>query len=573
MIRRAALLLLAYLAVVAPGFAAETPDAKILFINSYHRGYSWSDGIEQGFRDQLEASGKKIEVSFEYLDSRRFSYGAQIELMAQAMAIKYASYRPNLVAVSDNAAFDFAIKYRERLFPGLPIIFCGYNNFRPEVLQGIANVTGINEEIDIPAVIEMALKVHPGTRNLAFIISTGEASSKRIGEVAEQTVFPKYRERFNVVVLKDASVAEIRQRLATLPRETVLFLSGQARDQGAGRALTPTENGRLIAAASPFPAYTFWDFHLDTGVIGGHILTGPDQGRAQADLALRVLAGTPADQIPVVMTSPASNIFDFKIMERSGITPSALPLHSVIINRPFSLWETYRWQIVAVVTLLASETLMIFVLVRSMRGRRKALEELAKERALLEQRVEARTGELQTANEQLAFLSRNDALTQLANRRHFDEVLEGEFLRLRRSPAPLSLILLDVDHFKNFNDTYGHVAGDECLRRVGALISSMVNRSIDLAARYGGEEFAVVLPETNAQGAATLAKRIREGIASLAIPHAASSVADRVTASLGIVTVATTVLTSSLDVVKLADEQLYRAKSNGRNRIEARELA
>ncbi len=386
--------LVGQLLACAPGLAAAGHDARVLFINSYHPGYSWSDGIEQGLRERLAASGRAIELSVEYLDSRRFAAGAQFAPLAAAMALKYSSYRPDLVVVSDNAAFDFAVKQRGRAFPDVPIVFCGYNNFRPEVLRGLADITGVNEEIDIAATVEMALQVHPRTRTLAFVLSTGEASSARIAEIAERTVLPKYRERFELIVLKDASLAEVRESLARLPRETVLFLSGQVRDQGEGRALTPAENGRLITAISPFPAYTFWDFHLGTGVVGGHILTGPDQGRAAADLALRILAGEAADAIPVVMTSPTSDIFDHPALERHGIDADALPAGAVILNRPTSLWHAYRWQIAGTAALVILETLLILVLVRSMRERRRALAALAEERAHLEQRVAERTADL-----------------------------------------------------------------------------------------------------------------------------------------------------------------------------------
>ena len=358
--------------------AAEAADARVLFINSYNRGYSWSDGIEDGLRERLNASGKKIELSVEYLDSRRFGYGAQIEPLAQAMAAKYTAYRPDLIVVSDNAAFDFAIKHRARLFPTQPIVFCGYNSFRPEVIKGVGNITGVNEEIAIDDTVIMALKLHPKTRTLAFVVSTADASSKRIYEVAEQSVFPELSKRFEVVVLKDASVEQIRQRLAALPKETVLFLSGQASDQGNGRALTPAENGSLITAVSPFPTYTFWDFHLNRGVVGGHIITGPEQGRKAAEMALSILGGLAADRIPVVMTTPTQEIFDYPVMARFGITPESLPPGAVIINRPFSLWDTYRWQIVGLIGLLLFETALIGLLLHVARSRRAALAELAK---------------------------------------------------------------------------------------------------------------------------------------------------------------------------------------------------
>lgn len=374
----AAILILLGMLWACIAIAADTPDARIIFINSYHRGYSWSDAIEEGLRKRFEASGKKVELSFEYLDSRRFAYGTQIEPLAQAMAAKYANYRPNLIVVSDNAAFDFAIQHRARLFPGLPIVFCGYNNFRPDVIKGIPNITGVNEEIDIEGTVAMALKVHPRTNTLAFVVSTGDVSSRRIYEIAEQAVFPELRKRFQVVVLKDASVEQIRQNLTSLPRDTLLFLSGQASDQGLGRALSPAENGSLITAVSPFPTYTFWDFHLGRGVIGGHIITGAEQGRKIAEMALRVLDGMPAESIPVVMTTPTQDIFDYTVMEHFGIKSADLPEEANIINRPFTLWETYRWQIIGIISLIVLETLLIGLLLRLARERRLAIAALTK---------------------------------------------------------------------------------------------------------------------------------------------------------------------------------------------------
>lgn len=563
---RAVFLLLGMLGCASLG-AVEVSDTRILYINSYHRGYSWSDGIEDGLRERLAESGRKIELSIEYLDSRRFAYGAQIEPLAQAMAAKYANYRPELIVVSDNAAFDFTIQQRGRLFPGLPIVFCGYNNFRPNVIKGIANITGVNEEIAVADTVAMALTVHPRTRTLAFVISTGDASSKRIGEIAEMTVFPELRKRFDVVVLKDVTLEQLRQRLAALPASTLLFLSGQVADQGVGRALTPAENGSLITAVSPFPTYTFWDFHLNRGVIGGHIIAGREQGRTAADMALRILEGTPADDIPVVMKTPTRDIFDFTVMERFGITPASLPRDAVVINQPYSLWETHRWEIIGVISLVVVETLFIGLLLHVARGRRNALASLAEERSQLEQRVVERTQELKEANAELERLSLTDSLTGLANRRRFDQVLEIEFARLGRSGAPLSLIILDIDHFKTFNDLYGHVAGDDCLRRIGGLISGMVNRAADLAARYGGEEIAFILPETDLSGAVLLAERLRTGIAGMAIPHAASDVAEHVTASLGVLTISPAKLQNATEAVRLVDMQLYRAKAQGRNQV------
>ncbi len=175
---------------------------------------------------------------------------------------------------------------------------------------------------------------------------------------------------------------------------------------------------------------------------------------------------------------------------------------------------------------------------------------------------------LAIANQKLSELSVTDGLTNIANRRHFDTILTQELARHARSGELLSLILLDIDHFKAFNDNYGHVKGDECLRLIGQVLRESAIRPADLAARYGGEEFACILPETDCHGAIILAEKIRNGIEALAIPHKASTAAACVTASLGVITVQCSADESADDLLARADGLLYRAKSSGRNRVE-----
>ncbi|MFD2113727.1 diguanylate cyclase domain-containing protein [Thiorhodococcus fuscus] len=161
-----------------------------------------------------------------------------------------------------------------------------------------------------------------------------------------------------------------------------------------------------------------------------------------------------------------------------------------------------------------------------------------------------------------------DALTEVGNRRRFDQMLESELNRAQRSGRPLSLIYLDVDHFKQFNDTYGHGAGDDCLRRLATTLSGMLQRSGDFIARYGGEEFMVLLPYTDEEQVWHLAEELSRVVDALAIPHVASGVADWVTLSMGVVTAGTDIHPSPRDLVEAADRALYAAKHAGRHRIE-----
>ena len=179
--------------------------------------------------------------------------------------------------------------------------------------------------------------------------------------------------------------------------------------------------------------------------------------------------------------------------------------------------------------------------------------------------------ELKQKTDELARLSCTDSLTCLANRRIFFEMLDREWRRSSRSGNPVSLIMMDVDFFKAYDDQYGHIAGDECLKRIGQTLADAMKRAGDLAARYGGEEFVVLLPDTDHEGAVQVAEKLRNEIEALNIAHAHSQMADVVvTVSAGVATMVPRVDDSAGTLLKTADEALYEAKTNGRNQVRAK---
>ena len=198
----------------------------------------------------------------------------------------------------------------------------------------------------------------------------------------------------------------------------------------------------------------------------------------------------------------------------------------------------------------------------ALRLKREIDQRVARERELVEV-----TRQLERANLELERLSLTDGLTGVANRRHFDQTLGEELGRAARIGAPLALLLVDIDFFKRFNDSYGHQEGDRCLQRVARALARCASRSGDLAARYGGEEFAIILPNTDLAGACSVAERLRDEVAALAIPHAASMVAATVTLSVGVATSFPSMDPDALSLIALADRALYSAKAQGRNRL------
>jgi diguanylate cyclase (GGDEF)-like protein len=172
---------------------------------------------------------------------------------------------------------------------------------------------------------------------------------------------------------------------------------------------------------------------------------------------------------------------------------------------------------------------------------------------------------LQEANRKLELMANLDGLTQIANRRRFDDYLSSEWQRHQRDQNSLALIMIDIDYFKRYNDRYGHQGGDDCLVRVAQAIAQVPQRPTDLVARYGGEEFVVILSNTDTKGALKVARAIQEAIASLAIIHENSDVSDYVTLSMGFVSLIPTLDLSPEVLISHADQSLYLAKGKGRN--------
>jgi diguanylate cyclase (GGDEF)-like protein len=246
-------------------------------------------------------------------------------------------------------------------------------------------------------------------------------------------------------------------------------------------------------------------------------------------------------------------------------------------------WELYGTEFGTALMVLISIAILLFAIgttaVRLDRldvTRKRAEAEIVKLNADLERRVAERTqqlaqlaAELRAANLSLEDLSQHDELTGVANRRLFDSHLAAQIGVARRNRRALALILCDVDAFKAYNDRYGHLAGDECLKRIAEALRSCCGRPVDMVARYGGEEFAIVLPETDLAGAAKIAEAAREAVARLRIPHAASPAGVFVSISGGVGALDRKAIVTAEQLIRAADQNLYQAKALGRNQVVA----
>ncbi len=236
----------------------------------------------------------------------------------------------------------------------------------------------------------------------------------------------------------------------------------------------------------------------------------------------RIKEEGPFKDVPLIMITSSDDVDDLQRAFDAGAID--------FIKKPFNIVE------------LATRVKSALKLKQEMDGRKKAIKKLE-------------------------LLASVDGLTGIANRRYFDDFLSREWRRTLRYNIPLSLILADIDYFKKYNDGYGHQAGDECLKQIAKILTSMAQRPGDLAARYGGEEFAIVLGNTELKGATDLTEKIRSGVEKMKIPHEYSEGGSLVTISLGVAGFLPEKTKTTAELIKIADKALYKAKEEGRNKV------
>jgi diguanylate cyclase (GGDEF)-like protein len=271
--------------------------------------------------------------------------------------------------------------------------------------------------------------------------------------------------------------------------------------------------------------------------------------------ALQLLENTPVDMIIMDVEMPGLNGFETTRLIREWLAGHWIP---IIFVTGLNEDENYREGIEAG----GDDYLIKPVSFMIIKAKIRAMERIAEMRDQLNQ-----------LNAELEALSQLDSLTQIYNRRTFNEMAQQQWLQAKRHQQPISALMIDVDHFKLFNDHYGHPAGDACLKKVSQAIKSCLHRSADIFGRYGGEEFVVLLPETDAKGAMRVAQSISEALENLALRHDVSPTHQFVTASIGGATCLRTTGHDLEELIKNADRALYKAKRAGRNRCWIDEVA
>lgn len=359
--------------VLRPSICRAATAGQVLVIHSYHLGFKWTDDMTRGITTALQGEGQAVQIRYEYMDTKRVADPAYFKLLFTTYAYKYRGAKFDAIIATDNDAFAFLKRYRDRLFPATPVVFCGVNYFRAAQLEGKSLFTGVNETADIKATLDLALRLHPATRRIVVINDT--TTTGRIVHHEIKSLIPAYRGRVEFTFLEKLQMREILAAVQKLGPDSLVFYGLFFQDK-AGRFFEYNEGISLIAENCPVPIYGVWDFYLGYGLVGGMLTSGYYQGETAGKMVRRILHGEPVENIPIVMQSPNRFMFDYRQLLRFHLDPASLPAHSIIINQPNPFYAVPRQVFWAAVAALGAAALIIALLLYNMAIRRKSEREL-----------------------------------------------------------------------------------------------------------------------------------------------------------------------------------------------------
>ena len=350
--------------------SALAKEPSVLVLHSYHYGFKWTDTIQKGIETVLsEGQDAEPEIFVEYMDTKRFPPESLFPVLAAEYTEKYAGQSPKVVITSDDNAFRFMLQYGQEVFPGASVVFSGVNLFEDALITGRKEFTGVVEDYDLDGTLRIGLELFPRTRNVAVITDATETGAINLSRF--RSMEPDFEGKVNFINLPALSAEELAENLERLPPDTIILNMGLFRDR-KGRVFTIPQGTAFILEHTDNPVFSFWDFYLGTGIVGGHLVSGDMQGREAAKMALAILSGTPASDIPVLRESPNEYMFDHAQLARFKIPESALPNGATVINRPVDTLGILLPWLVAFLVFIGLQSWLIVTLLVSRSRQREA---------------------------------------------------------------------------------------------------------------------------------------------------------------------------------------------------------
>lgn len=369
------LILLSLLFFATSAAAAEKKSQRhVLFLNSYHKGYMWSDDITRGVEENLKGSDVVLHV--EYMDTKRHFGAAYLKLLSQLLSLKHSKYRYDVVLVSDNNAFEFIKDRGREIFADTPVVFCGVNYLETADLAGMENVTGVNEEADLDRNIDLIRRLHPDRDKLVVVTDdtiTGEKIQKEIRRIQETNSY----KGIQLELVYDVTITELIEKLSGLDDHTSVLFTFFFRDRG-GIFLEYDESIALVTESTKVPVYVSWKFSMRDEVVGGYLIDGYDQGAEAAKKVNQILLGTPVSEIPVTWKSPTSLCLNYGVLKKFGVAFGNVPPDADLLNVPQTFVQEYRELIVKIGIIIGVLMMLVVALAYGLIRSKRAEETLRK---------------------------------------------------------------------------------------------------------------------------------------------------------------------------------------------------
>ncbi len=443
---------------------------RILFISSY--SYAW-DTVQLQIEGIKEEIFPGITIDYEFMDTKRFGSDNDIEEFYQRFKRQMSQLEPyDVVILGDDAALNFALEHQKEFFDKVPLVYEGVND--EELAVKAAKdpyITGVMEKLSIKENIDFACKLLPGASNIVIVLDdsvTGKAVRKSFYTYKEQ--YPGLN--FSEINTSKLSATQIKETFSKVKKDTILIFVVMTED-ASGRKYTNAEGIKLVSGYSKVPVFKMVEGGLGDGILGGNFVSMRMSGKIAAQVAVKILNGTPVKNFNTVIKSPNIFCIDENVMRNYGIDLSLIPDNSEVINHKKTFWENYKK--VLKPGLAITLGLLLFVILSLWNGMKyKKLSE-----------------ELASAKDKLENAYHHDILTGINNRTGFNKDMK----ELERLKIPFALMMIDIDNFKYINDTYGHIIGDEALRQIALRLKGISGANFT-PYRFAGDEFIVIAKGT-----------------------------------------------------------------------------
>ena len=516
--------------------AKEKENGRVLFISSY--SYAWDtvqiqiEGIKAGL---LEGT----VLDYEFMDTKRVNDETAYRLFYEGLAYRLSMVEPyDAVILGDDAALQFALKYQEELFAGIPLIFEGVND--EELAMEAAKsplVTGVLEKLSVQKNIELAMSIYPNATKVVGILDnsiTGEAERKNFYKNAE--LFPELT--FSEINASELTTAQLKSKLSRIEKDTILIYVVMTED-ASGKQYTNKESIEMIATYADVPAFRMVEGGIGWGVLGGNIVSMNLSGQLAAQMAMDIISGKQeTSTLGVVLDSPNIYCIDETVMKKFGIDKKLLPEDTVFVNHEPAFLERNKEAIVPGVILILACCVIVFWVSTDNIKRRRLTAELEESRGYLEN------------------ASQHDFLTGLPNRSKFMADLQETIA----NKTPCTVIMLDIDNFKGINDAYGHVIGDEALKQVAGRLKSLKTQILT-PYRFAGDEFILILKSDNGKITETA---VIQCLQIFQKPFKLMGKTHDIHGSIGAASYPSDT-TDSEQLIVYADDAMYSVKKSGKN--------